>query len=70
MAHILYNHITHCWDEPDADLWSETDGRFEEPMAFGPTAQLAIRRLALAAATLMGGFVAWGLIAGILLGIS
>ncbi len=71
MAHVLYNHMTHSWDNLYAeDSWSEHDGCHEEPVEFSPAARLLIARLALAAATTVGGIALWGLMAGVLLGIT
>ena len=71
MAHVLYNHMTHTWDNPYAeDSWSEHDGRHEEPVEFSPAVHILVGRLALAAATTIGALAFLGLMAGILLGIT
>lgn len=71
MPHVLYNHLTHSWDQPDPD-----DGcsgfvhQREESPAFGPVAQCAVRRLALGAGAALAGFILMGWLAGLLVGIS
>ena len=71
MAHVLYNHMTHTWDDPYAeDSWSEHGGRYEEPIPFSPRAHILAGRLALGAATAVGALAVWGLLAGILLGVA
>ena len=71
MPHVLYNHITHSWDQPDLDDGcSDSIHHPDEAPEFSATTRLALTRLALGAATAIAGFVLWGLIAGLLLGIS
>jgi hypothetical protein len=71
MPHVLYNHITHSWDEPDPDdgCSLHTHEPDESPQ-FSATTHRALTRLALVAGTAMAGFVLWGLLAGLLLGVS
>lgn len=71
MPHVLYNHITHSWDEPDPDDGCSQHAHVpDESPEFSATARRALARLALGAGTAIAGFVLWGLIAGLLLGIS
>ena len=71
MAHVLYNHLTHTWDDPYAeDSWSEHGSRHEETPEFSGAASRLIARLALAAAAAVGALALWGLVAGALLGFS
>ena len=68
MPHVLYNHITHAWDEPAEDSWSESSGRPEEPVEFTPAARRVIALLALAGATAVSTLALWGLVAGLVTG--
>ena len=71
MPHVLYNHITHSWDQPDPDDGcSESAHHLEESPEFSPALRRALPRLALGAGTAILGFLLVGLIAGLLLGIS
>ncbi len=71
MAHVLYNHMTHTWDDPYAeDGWSEHGGRHEDPVQFSRLTHIVVSRIALAAATAVGALMVWGLVAGALLGIA
>ena len=69
MAHVLYNHMTHTWDDPYAqDSWSEHGGCHEEPVRFSRFTHVVVAWLALAAAAAVGALAVWGLAAGIILG--
>jgi hypothetical protein len=71
VPHVLYNHITHSWDPPDPDDGcSHGIHPSDESPQFGPIARFALSRLALGAGTAIVAFVLWGLIAGLLLGVS
>ncbi len=71
MPHVLYNHITHSWDEPDLDDGcSETAPERDQVPQFRPAAQRLLSRLALGATTALAALILWGLIAGLLLGVS
>ncbi len=71
MPHVLYNHITHTWDQPALeDDWPEAPSHTEEPLEFSPSGRRAIARIALAATATIGGLILWGLIAGVVLGVS
>ncbi len=71
MPHVLYNHITHAWDQPELDPGGSpgADSAQEAP-AFGPVAHRLLPPLALGSATAMAGLILLGLIAGLLLGVS
>ncbi len=71
MPHVLYNHITHSWDQPDLDDGcSESTHSPDRGPEFSPAAQRVVARLALGAGTALAALVVWGLVAGILLGIA
>ncbi len=71
MPHVLYNHITQSWDEPDADDGGgETAGERNQGPEFSPATQRLVSRLAVGAATALAGLILWGLMAGLVLGVS
>ena len=71
MPHVLYNHITHTWDQPDLDDgYSETLQTDDASPEYSPATRRTLARLALGAGTALAGFILWGLFAGLLLGIS
>lgn len=71
MPHVLYNHITHTWDQPDPDDgYSETLQTADASPEYSPSTRRILARLALGAGTALAGFILWGLLAGLLLGIS
>lgn len=67
MPHVLFNHITHTWDEPE-DAWTEAAREQEEPIEVGERTRYAVAHLALAAATAVAALVILGLVAGLLFG--
>ncbi len=70
MPHVLYNHITHCWDRPDPDDGgSDLLHPGDESPQFSPLAQRVLPPLALGSATVIAGLVLLGLVAGVLLGV-
>lgn len=71
LPHVLYNHITHTWDLPDPDDGcSDTKHPPDGSPEFSPAFQRAVSRLALGAGTALAAFALWGLLAGVLLGVS
>ena len=68
MPHVLYNHITHSWDQPELDDGCrETAHDSEELPEFTPSTRRAVARLALGAVTALASFIVCGLVFGLLL---
>ncbi len=70
MPHVLYNHITHTWDQPHPDDGgSDFLDSCDESPDFGPVAHRLLPPLALGSATAIAGLILLGLAAGLLLGV-
>ena len=71
MPHVLNNHINNTWDPPAPyDGGSPTLRSADESPEYSPATRRALAGLALGAGTAIAGFILWGLLAGLLLGIS
>ncbi len=71
MPHVLYNHITHAWDQPQPDDGSsDLIQSSDEAPQFGPLAHRVLPPFALGSATAMAALLLLGLVAGLLLGVS
>ncbi len=70
MPHVLYNHITHSWDQPDPDDGgSDFLHPCDESPQFGPVAHRVLPPLALGSAMAIAGLILLGLFSGLLLGV-